>query len=395
MSPRTLLRWLVLALGLAAALAAGAGRALAESSSSGARALQAGLLALAGAARPPDALVADLCSRLEAAGMPVLPNLAAPDWALDVAVLDGLVPGRGLLAVEVDGPAYAACPSVRFRDRQRRQAWERAGWVHLRVAAMDLFCDPDAEVERIHDAWRAAGGLPASVVPAEVLPVVAVREPFPDVATGLPPSAYGPKELETVARWAVSDGVQRTDEEVAATVREALGIVERGGRADVLVAEAVRAVNPRVVVEAADGAAEEAPVETPGEAPVEDAVEVDPVSVAPVAEVGTGWPSVDLMTSLPEAFAVEPVVLDESEVPVEPVAAQVAQDEAEGTQDEAEAAEADTPADETPGEPARTVLDADAAAPMDLDEVARASSDEDADRVRDLVTAEADGGSRA
>ena len=378
-----------------------------------------GLLAAVGAARPPDALVADLCSRLEAAGMPVLPNLAAPDWPLDVAVLDGLVPGRGLLAVEVDGPAYAACPSVRFRDRQRRQAWERAGWVHLRVAAMDLFCDPDAEVERIHDAWRAAGGLPASIVPAEVLPVVAVRTQFPDVATGLPPSAYGPTELEAVAAWAVSDGVQRSDEEVAALVREALGIVERGGRTDLLVADAVRVVNPRVVAETVAG--EEAD---------EEVVEVDPVSVAPVAEVGTGWPSVDLSSSLGTTVVEESADEDAaagSEAGThagpadtadvvsgvaetsgdaetvgdaetagdgkrsgddEPVADAATSDEAEA--DETRAA-SDEPADD---EPSRTVLDADAAAPMDLDEVARGSATEAGDRVRDLVAAEADGGSR-
>ncbi len=206
-----------------------------------------GVLGLARGTRGPNALVADLCSRLTAAGMPVLPNLAAPDWPLDIAVLDGLVPGRGLLAVDIDGPAYARCPSVRFRDRQRRQAWERAGWVHLRVAAMDLFCDPEAEVERILDAWRAAGGLPASVVPAEVVPFEPVRGPFPDVATGLPPSVYGAADFRAVAAWVVSDGVQRTDEEVAHAVREALGIIERGGRTDRLVVEAVRAVNPGVV----------------------------------------------------------------------------------------------------------------------------------------------------
>lgn len=370
-----------------------------------------GLLGLERSPRPPDALVEDLCSRLSAVGMPVLGNLPAPDWPLDIAVLDGLVPGRGLLAVEVDGPAYAGCPSVRFRDRQRRQAWERAGWVHVRVAAMDLFCDPDAEVERIHDAWRAAGGLPASVVPADVLPVVAVRDPFPDVATGLPPSAYGPTELEAVATWVVSDGVQRADEEVAHSVREALGIVERGGRTDLLVAAAVRAVNPRVAL--ANAVTE----------PVEP---VDPVTVAPVAEVGTGWPSVDLGLGAPVPAAAADVVAD---VPAADAAAADAAAADSGAVDsaavdvEVDAPEAVAAAEEPTGPAgadtgdgsgevddevsseaegevggeAATRLDADAAAPMDLDEVARAADDavaREADRVRDLVTAEADSGRR-
>jgi len=61
-------------------------------------------------------------------------------------------------------------------------------------------------------------------------------------ATGLPPSAYGAGELEAVAGWVVSDGVRRADEEVASVVREALGIVERGGRTDAEIAAAVRVV---------------------------------------------------------------------------------------------------------------------------------------------------------
>jgi hypothetical protein len=227
-------------------------------------------------ARAQDALVADLCARLTAAGMPVRPGLPAPDWPLDIAVLDGLVPGRRLLAVELDGPAYAGCPSVRWRDRQRRQAWERAGWVHVRVAAMDLFCDPDGEVERIQDAWRAAGGLPAVIVPADVLPPPPpVRTAFPDVATGLPPSAYGAADLEAVAAWVLSDGVRRADEEVASGVREALGIVERGGRADAAVAAAVHAVT--TLADSATGATDLAPTDVPASgspidtAPIEDA----------------------------------------------------------------------------------------------------------------------------
>lgn len=243
-----------------------------------------------------DALVADLCARLTAAGMPVATRLPAPDWPLDVVVLDALVPGRRLLAVDVDGPAYAACPSVRLRDRQRRQAWERAGWVHVRVAAMDLFCNPEGEVERIHDAWVAAGGMPASVVPALVLPQPPpVRGPFPDVATGLPPSAYGPVELTAVAAWAVSDGVRRSDEEVATAVREALGIVERGGRADVAIAAAVRAVTgPADAPDAPDSpvspeeSADRVGTAEPG--PAAEGTDPDGPAVRGDATTSLGWP---------------------------------------------------------------------------------------------------------
>ena len=147
-----------------------------------------------------------------------------------------------LLAIDLDGPGYAACRSVRWRDRMRAQGFERAGWSYLRVAAMDLFCDPDGEVERIQDAWRAAGGLPASVVPSRVVPLPPPsRGPWPElVAPGLPISAYTPRELDSVARWVVSDGAVRSPEQVASEIRAALGFAHREPRVDAAVGAASR-----------------------------------------------------------------------------------------------------------------------------------------------------------
>jgi hypothetical protein len=194
------------------------------------------------AAGTPDPLVADLRERLRAVGMPVQAGFPAPDRPLDLAVGDPLEPGRMLLAIDLDGPGYASGPSVRLRDRQRAQDFERAGWSYLRVAAMDLFCDPEGEVERIQDAWRAAGGLPASVVPSRVVPTPPpTRLPWPDqVAPGLPISAYTPRELDAVARWVVSDGAVRSPEQAATEVRAALGLVRREPRVDAAVGAACR-----------------------------------------------------------------------------------------------------------------------------------------------------------
>ncbi len=209
---------------------------------------------VAGADAPvlPDPLVADLRRRLEEAGMPVESGVAAADRPLDLAVGDPLEPGRRLVAVELDGPQYAACPSARLRDRGRAQAFERAGWTYLRVSAMDLFCDPAGEVERIRDAWRAAGGLPATVVPAAVLPrPPVVRGAWPTwVVTGLPVSAYSAEELDAVAWWVVSDGVGRPRERVAAEVRSALGLPTAQTRVEAAVGAAaervLRALEPPV-----------------------------------------------------------------------------------------------------------------------------------------------------
>jgi REase_MTES_1575 len=216
-----------------------------------ARGEHAARLAPEGTAEP-DALVADLARRLRDAGLPVATGVPAPDRPLDLAVADGADPARMLLAVDVDVPAHAAIESADLRERQRRSAFERSGWRYLRVAAMDLFCDPEREVERIRQAWRAAGGSPA---PAPVTPLAGVpaqprnRAPWPDVTPGRPAGAYPERELDEVARWVLSDGVARSPEDVVTEVREALQIARPGERADAaLVASARRVLGVATLV---------------------------------------------------------------------------------------------------------------------------------------------------
>jgi hypothetical protein len=195
----------------------------------------------------PDALVADLARRLRDAGLPVVTGLPAPDRPLDLAVGNGADPDRMLLAVDVDVPAHAALPTADLRERQRRAGFERSGWRYLRVAAMDLFCDPEREVERIRQAWRAAGGAPA---PAPPTPAAGVptqprnRAPWPDVSPGRPAGAYPERELDAVARWVLSDGVPRSAEEVVAEMRDALQVVSAGERAEAALVAAARRVLP-------------------------------------------------------------------------------------------------------------------------------------------------------
>ena len=60
--------------------------------------------------------------------------------------------GRLLLAVESDGPQYAAMRTTRDRDRLRAEQLERLGWRHLRVWSTDVFRDPARDVSRILEA---------------------------------------------------------------------------------------------------------------------------------------------------------------------------------------------------------------------------------------------------
>ncbi len=106
-----------------------------------------------------DGLVADLRDRLAAAGLPVRMRVGDGAWPLDLAVSDPRVPGRMLVAVDLDGPAFAS-RACRERERNRPARWERAGWAYCKVSALDLFHDPALEVARIRDAWNAAMDLP-------------------------------------------------------------------------------------------------------------------------------------------------------------------------------------------------------------------------------------------
>ncbi len=96
-----------------------------------------------------DPLVTDLASRLRASGLVVHAGYGASAQRLDLAVEDPHQPGRVLVAVETDGPRYAAMSSTRDRDRLRIEQLRRLGWEHVRVWSADLFRDPARDVARV------------------------------------------------------------------------------------------------------------------------------------------------------------------------------------------------------------------------------------------------------
>ena len=105
---------------------------------------------------PLDPLVADLASRLRAVGLVVHAGYGTSAQRLDLAVEDPHRRGRVLVAVETDGPRYAAMSSTRDRDRLRIEQLRRLGWEHVRVWSTDLFRDPARDVARVSAAVRAA-----------------------------------------------------------------------------------------------------------------------------------------------------------------------------------------------------------------------------------------------
>ncbi|MFL6166107.1 MAG: AAA domain-containing protein [Ornithinibacter sp.] len=97
-------------------------------------------------------VLADLARRLRGHGLVVHEDVGSSADPVDLAVEDPHHRGRLLLAVESDGPQYAAMRTTRDRDRLRAEQLERLGWRHLRVWSTDVFRDPARDVSRILEA---------------------------------------------------------------------------------------------------------------------------------------------------------------------------------------------------------------------------------------------------
>ena len=94
-------------------------------------------------------VLADLARQLRGHGLVVHEGVGSSADPVDLGVEDPHRPGRLVLAVESDGPQYAAMRTTRDRDRLRAEQLERLGWRHLRVWSTDVFRDPARDVARI------------------------------------------------------------------------------------------------------------------------------------------------------------------------------------------------------------------------------------------------------
>lgn len=71
------------------------------------------------------------------------------------------------------------------------------------------------------------------------------RGPRPAIASGLPLAAYSDDQLDEMAHWVRSDGVERSREEMIEELREALGITRRGFQSDAVLGNVVRRTGAR------------------------------------------------------------------------------------------------------------------------------------------------------
>jgi hypothetical protein len=103
-----------------------------------------------------EALALAVAERLRAAGASVVVGYGGGPGAIEVAVRHPLRRDRFVLAIETDGPAYAALRSAQQQSRIRHDMLVRLGWSVHRVWSAAWAADPDGENARLVDAYAKA-----------------------------------------------------------------------------------------------------------------------------------------------------------------------------------------------------------------------------------------------
>jgi very-short-patch-repair endonuclease len=177
-------------------------------------------------------LEADVRAALEARGVAVRPRYGASRRRIDLVAMHPSKPGRPVLAIECDGASYVAHATARDRDRLRQSHLQRLGWRFHRIWSTDWFYGREQELLRVlaacaeaeqHADRLDAEGSPEAAPPAEAAaqpaaadrpPAAGRRGPRPSVPQRERIDLYSERELQALARWVVSDGLLRTDEEL-------------------------------------------------------------------------------------------------------------------------------------------------------------------------------------
>ncbi|MDF2631052.1 MAG: hypothetical protein K0R39_4883, partial [Symbiobacteriaceae bacterium] len=98
----------------------------------------------------------DVRAALMAQGISLMPQWGASQYKIDLVAEHPQEPGRYVLAIECDGPAYRSAPTVRDRDRLRQQQLEVLGWRFHRIWSTDWFLRRDEEIARAVKAFEEA-----------------------------------------------------------------------------------------------------------------------------------------------------------------------------------------------------------------------------------------------
>ena len=81
---------------------------------------------------------------------------------------------------------------------------------------------------------------PEVSVSTESMEINLNRGPRPPIAQGLPLAAYGDDQLDDLLVWVLSDGVERTEDELVEQLRKALALTRKGAQVDAVLRHVVK-----------------------------------------------------------------------------------------------------------------------------------------------------------
>jgi len=193
---------------------------------------------------PMNSFEADVFDALAVKGVPLIAQVGASAYRIDLVAQHPRQPGRYVLAIECDGASYHSSPTARDRDRLRQQQLEKLGWKFHRIWSTDWFLRKDSEIARAVKAFKSAvafadssadcegtpKGAESSVKHEEPLAGIRRRSARPKIAQHEIISEYSEHDLVAMVDWIESDGRLRTDEEIMEELVPELGFRRRGTR---------------------------------------------------------------------------------------------------------------------------------------------------------------------
>jgi very-short-patch-repair endonuclease len=193
----------------------------------------------------------DIKRRLEDEGLRLVPQFGVCNYRIDFAVRHPKDPDKFALAIEADGASYHSGHIARERDRLRQMLLEDRGWTFHRIWSTDWFSNPDREVEKVMEAYRAAINGKSSMSKSQ--PVEQTDEfeslqvtrklPHPGYGNGRQITDYSARQLDSIIRYIVSDGLLRTNDEIIDEAsKEILGFSKTGPRIKAYLESSIRRV---------------------------------------------------------------------------------------------------------------------------------------------------------
>jgi very-short-patch-repair endonuclease len=193
---------------------------------------------------PMNSFEAEVFDVLQSKGIPLVPQVGASSYRIDLVAEHPRQRGRYVLAIECDGASYHSSPTARDRDRLRQQQLENLGWRFHRIWSTDWFMRKDDEVHRALAAYESAisdiensrdvseAGTAATPSTGQGSRAVRPksRETRPIVPLRGSITEYSKWELLALIEWIQSDSRLRTDEEIIDELLPELGFQRRGVR---------------------------------------------------------------------------------------------------------------------------------------------------------------------